>query len=124
MCVIKTTDYEPSFSFTGDVLTADAVEINPYRMTPIKLVDENNWAHSFTLELAPQKSNCKLSIKEVIFNEPATIILWKNGDKTVVKTQNGERYDKEKGFVLACLKYLLGNDNTFNKEIHKWVTED
>ena len=111
MCVIKPSDYETGFS-----LTADDVKINPYLMTKV--------TPTFTLELAPQKSNCKLSIKEVIFNEPATIILWKNGDKTVVKTQNGERYDKEKGFVLACLKYLLGNDNTFNKEIHKWVTED
>ena len=30
-------------------------------------------------------------------------------------------YDKEKGFVMAYLKKLLGNDNTFNKEIAKWV---
>lgn len=63
------------------------------------------------------------SIKRVIFNDPATIIIWSDNTKTVVKAQNGEPYDKEKGFVMAYLKKQLGNDNTFNKEIHKWVTE-
>lgn len=62
-----------------------------------------------------------LRIKNVIFNNPATIIFWRDGTKTVVKAQNGEPYDPEKGFVMAYLKRLLGNDNTFNKEIHKWV---
>ena len=63
-------------------------------------------------------------IKKVIFNDPATIIKWRDGTKTVVKCQNGEPFDPEKGFVMAYLKKLLGNDNTFNKEIAKWVKED
>lgn len=61
-----------------------------------------------------------LDIEKVVFNDPATIIIWGDGTKTVVKAQN-EPYDKEKGFVMACLKRFLGNDNTFNKEIKKWV---
>lgn len=65
-----------------------------------------------------------LKIKNVIFNNPATIILWSDNTKTVVKCQPGDTYDKEKGFVMAYLKRLLGNDNTFNKEIHKWVKSD
>lgn len=64
----------------------------------------------------------EIEIKNVIFNPPATIILWNDGTKSVVKCQNGEPYDAEKGFALAYLKKLLGNDNTFNKEINKWVT--
>lgn len=65
----------------------------------------------------------KPKIKRVLFNAPATIIFWEDGSKTVVKAQNGDWYDPEKGFVLAYLKKLLGNDNTFNKEINKWVWE-
>jgi hypothetical protein len=64
------------------------------------------------------------SIGKVIFNDPATIIIWRDGSKTVVKCQNGEPFDAEKGFVMAYLKKLLGNDNTFNKEIAKWVKYD
>lgn len=60
-------------------------------------------------------------VERVIFNHPATIIFWKDGSKTVVKCQQGDTYDKEKGFVMAYLKKLLGNKNEFNKEINKWV---
>ena len=63
------------------------------------------------------------TIKDVIFNPPATIIVWNDGTKSVVKCQNGEPFDAEKGFALAYLKKLLGNDNTFNKEIAKWVVK-
>ena len=66
----------------------------------------------------------KPTIKKVIFNPPATIIMWNDGTKSVVKCQNGEVFDAEKGFALAYLKKLLGNDNTFNKEINKWVKYD
>jgi hypothetical protein len=64
-----------------------------------------------------------LPIEKVIFNYPATIILWSDGTKTVVKCQPGDTYDEEKGFVMAYLKKLLGNDNTFNKEIKKYCIE-
>jgi len=65
-----------------------------------------------------------LNIKKVIFNPPATIIIWNDNTKSVVKCQNGEEFDAEKGFALAYLKKLLGNKNEFNKEINKWVWED
>ena len=61
------------------------------------------------------------SIKRVIFNDSATIIIWNDNTKTVVKCQSGDLYDPEKGFVMAYLKRLLGNKNEFNKEINKWV---
>lgn len=57
-------------------------------------------------------------IKKVIFSGKATIILWDDGDKTVVKCQKGDKYDPEKGLVMALLKHLLGNDNTFNDLIN------
>lgn len=46
--------------------------------------------------------------EKVIFNKPATIILWKDGTKTVVKCMKGEEYDPEKGFAMAVVKKLLG----------------
>lgn len=58
-------------------------------------------------------------IKKVIFSGKATIILWDDGEKTVVKCQKGDKYDPEKGLVMAMLKYFLGNDNTFNDYINE-----
>lgn len=49
-------------------------------------------------------------IDRVIYNDPATIILWKDGTKTVVKCMEGEEYDPEKGFAMAVLKKLFGED--------------
>jgi hypothetical protein len=46
-------------------------------------------------------------IKEVIFNEPATIVFWKDGTKTVVKCGKGEKFDPEKGVAIALAKKML-----------------
>lgn len=62
-------------------------------------------------------------IKDVIFNPPATVILWKDGSKTVVKTQDGEAFDPEKGFTMAIMKYLAGNKSNFNNVVKKWMPE-
>ena len=55
-------------------------------------------------------------IQEVIFNNPATIIKWKDGTKTVVKCYN-EPFDEEKGFAMAYLKKLYGGRNQYMKYI-------
>ena len=60
------------------------------------------------------------AIKDVLFNEPATIVYWENGDKTVVKTQAGEKFDKEKGLAMAILKYYGGNDSSYFKVFRKY----
>lgn len=49
------------------------------------------------------------AVNRVIYNDPATIILWDDGTKTVVKCHN-EPFDKEKGFAMAILKKALGDD--------------
>ena len=43
-------------------------------------------------------------IKNVIFNDPATIVFWKDGTKTVVKCQDGDEFDPEKGLAMAIAK--------------------
>lgn len=60
-------------------------------------------------------------IDKVIFNNPATIVIWANGDKTVVKC-DGEKYDPEKGLAMAITKYLLGNNQGYYYDIFtKWL---
>lgn len=61
-------------------------------------------------------------IKQVIFHEPATIILWADGTKTVVKCKDGDKYDKQTGFLMCYLKGIVGN-KTLLKELDKWVGE-
>ena len=49
-------------------------------------------------------------IKNVIFQEPATIVYWEDGSKTVVICQEGDIYDEEKGLAMAIAKKALGNN--------------
>ena len=49
-------------------------------------------------------------IKNVIFEEPATIVYWVDGSKTVVICQEGDIYDEEKGLAMAIAKKALGNN--------------
>lgn len=61
-------------------------------------------------------------IERVIFHDPATIVYWKDGTKTVVKAQN-EKFDKEKGMLAAIAKKVYGNNGSFNNIIKRFTTE-
>ena len=63
-------------------------------------------------------------IKNVIFNEPATIVIWSDGTKTVVKCQEGEGYDPEKGLAMAISKKALGNKGNYCEVFKKWLPEE
>ena len=60
------------------------------------------------------------AIKDVIFNDPATIVYWTDGTKTVVKAGN-EEFDPEKGLAMAIAKKALGNKGNYFETIKKWV---
>lgn len=60
------------------------------------------------------------NIKKVIFNEPATIVFWGDGTKTVVKCHD-EQFDKEKGLAMAIVKKLLGNKGNYFNLIKKYT---
>lgn len=62
-----------------------------------------------------------VEIKEVIFNPPATIVFWADGTKTVVKTQEGEDFDPEKGLAMAISKKALGNQGNYYNQFKKWT---
>lgn len=63
-------------------------------------------------------------IKNVIFNPPATIVLWGDGTKTVVKCGEGDTYSKELGLAMCIAKKALGNKGNYNKVFKKWLTEE
>ena len=63
------------------------------------------------------------SIKNVIFNNPATIVFWSDGTKTIVKAKN-EPFDPEKGLAMAIAKKSLGNKGDYYNEFKKWLPEE
>lgn len=65
-----------------------------------------------------------LVIENVIFNDPATIVFWNDGSKTVVKAQNGELFDREKGLAMAICKKMLGNQGNYYDVFREWIPEE
>jgi hypothetical protein len=66
----------------------------------------------------------RVEIDRVIFNKPATIVIWADGTKTVVKCQDGDVYSKETGLALCIAKKALGNKGNFNDIFHEWIPEE
>jgi len=57
-----------------------------------------------------------LQAKHVIFNPPATVVLWEDGTKTVVKCDPKDPFDEMKGLALCYMKKALGNTS---RELNK-----
>ena len=66
----------------------------------------------------------KSPIKNVIFNNPATVVIWNDGTKTVVTCHPGDTYSKETGLALCIAKKFLGNKGNFNEIFKKWIPEE
>lgn len=59
--------------------------------------------------ICTSKSNPNIMPKKIIFNGPATIVMWTDGTKTVVKQSNLDDYDYEKGFAMCVVKKVFGD---------------
>lgn len=62
----------------------------------------------------------KLAAERVIFSPPATIVIWTDGTKTVVKCDERDTYDRLTGLALCYMKKALGNrSGPLNKAIRE-----
>lgn len=87
-----------------------------------------NKANRFSIELirenADNNDNSVLpDIKKVIFNRPATIVLWDDNTKTVTKCSENDKFDPEKGLMACITKKALGNKGNYYNTIRKYVDE-
>ena len=58
----------------------------------------------------------RVKAKQVIFNPPATVVLWADGTKTVVKCDPEDTYNETTGVALCYMKKALGNTS---RELNK-----
>lgn len=94
----------------------------------VKYEDEKHarFFHDKELEIISLKKPIKpeFSIKKVIFNEPATIMFWEDGTKTVVKCSKRDTYDYEKGIAMAVAKKVFGNTNDYYKKFKNFLPKE
>lgn len=64
------------------------------------------------------------TIKKVHFNDPATVVIWEDGTKTVVKCGEEDIYDPQTGLLMCIAKKTYGNNGKFNDILREWVPEE
>lgn len=95
---------------------------NMLKIEDFYVIKDSDFDKFFWQEIKEEKKN-DLSIVDVIFNDPATIVKWSDGTKTIVKAQN-EKFDKEKGLAMAIVKKITGNKSNFNEIFKAWCVDD
>lgn len=77
-------------------------------------------AHGLFSSVTKEKT-LSMTIEKVIFNPPATIIIWNDNTKTIVKAQEDEPYDPEKGMAMCIAKHIYGDCGSYYNVIREWL---
>ena len=83
---------------------------NTYERTTNKALSKK---YKFPGVVTDNKGN-KVYIKEVIYSDPATIVFWNDGTKTICKAAESDAYNPEAGLAICILKKVLGNTAVHN----------
>lgn len=93
----------------------------------IKINDGSyNWIHPIYKEGNTKKYSGVIPggtyIKEIIYNNPATIVFWSDGTKTVSKCHRDDVYSMETGLAICISKKILGSTK-LHKIFDDWLPE-
>lgn len=134
---VKLMDIEHTSEFMSDETTFKCLVINADQIHMGKMTEDEYVRRQLEKSVAARNAGSKptierrsgrypwhMEISKVIFNDPATIVIWADGTKTVVKCQEGDVYSKETGLALCIAKKALGNQGNFNDIFHKWIPEE
>nr|DAX39617.1 MAG TPA: hypothetical protein [Caudoviricetes sp.] len=107
--VYKELEQEIANSFLENELAEDEIDND---LNLIRMIEE----------LEAEEQYDYLAIEKIIFNNPATIVIWADGTRTVVKACKEDKFDKGVGLKTALLQRVFGKG--IDKEINKIVDED
>lgn len=108
-------------TFNLDKIKDDSVDVLSSTITTTC----NPYPYTWTMNIDDFYSKKKAELPErVIFSDPATILIWKNGDKTVVKTSKGDKYNPLYGFLMAYFKYTSGLNSSKRDKYFKKIMEE
>lgn len=104
-------------SFVPDIVAARGCVKSEYIKEVYKRIFNSIYGKTPTIPLS------SFAIEKVIFNGPATIVMWMDGTKTIVKCQDGDAFDPEKGLAMAISKKAFGNKGKYC-DVFKKCLED
>ena len=107
---------ELSYNLKGDITNGYSYIERREEPMPINTLND--------LVIRTQKPLAMLRIKKVIFNNPATIVFWSDGTKTVVKCGDNDTFDPEKGLAMAISKKFFDNMGYYYDVFKKWLPKN
>lgn len=64
------------------------------------------------------------AVRRILFNDPATVVFWKDGTKTVVKATDSDKYVPYYGFLAALAKKIYGSNAKVQEMIRPWLPKE
>lgn len=96
--------------------TVTTVDVNDFLSMVFEVVDCNVNKEDKHIG---QNIDLDKEITKVIFSNPATIVFWKDGTKTVSQCQKGDVFNKETGLAMCIVRKLTGNKR-YNEVFEKY----
>lgn len=115
---VDTDGYKPELMYAATEIS----KANRRATEAENRLDALKYAVNDVFGIAELHRKMALEIKKVIFNNPATIVFWADGTKTVVKAEN-EDFDPEKGLAMAIVKKVFGNKGSYFNKIKRWTND-
>lgn len=109
-------------NYSNDSLTLNVSTYGTLKTYNKNLIKKYNFAGGFN-KIGDDGTVESFYIKKVLYKNPATVVFWSDGTKTVAKTHGGDSYNPESGLVICVLKKLHGSSNVRNL-LKSWVRED
>lgn len=91
-------------------LTFNLSEVRSIDFSPVDF--DKAFNDAFEIETAPK-------VDRIIFNNPATIVFWKDGTKTVVKVAEDTEFNHYWGFCSALAIKMFGSNHAVKSMIRK-----
>ena len=63
-------------------------------------------------------------VRRILFTDPATIVFWDDGTKTVVKTTGDDKFVPYYGFLAALAKKVYGSNMRVQEMIRPWLPKE
>lgn len=81
------------------------------------------WFDERCLAVMPDSILVGDAIKQIIFSGPKTIVIWKDGSKTIASCGEGDTFDRYAGFCACVTKKMFGSTSKIKKLLEKHTKE-
>lgn len=122
--LVGVTEKLPTYHENGKILYQKAIDsLKKYSYKIYPPIDEYDFNYKKGYERGVDDYDKGLTPVRIIYNPPATIVFWADGEKTVVKCSKTEEFNKYHGFCAALAKRVVGNNSQLTKIVESGFVE-